>query len=232
MNKLSVVVITKNSEGFIKNAIISAKFADEIVILDNNSTDKTRDIAKNLGAKVYQSEWLGFGKQKNKAINLAENNWVFVLDSDERITRELQQEIIKTLKNPKFDGYKVARLNNFFGKNIKYCGLYPDYSIRLFDKTKGRFNEVPVHESVQIKNTGKLKNHMLHLAYKNIDEFIAKQQKYAKLSSKKPNNIKAIFSPIWTFIKIYFLRLGFLEGKIGFIIAKIYAKYTFWKYSK
>jgi glycosyltransferase involved in cell wall biosynthesis len=232
MNKLSVVIITKNSEKYIADAILSAQFADEVVILDNYSTDNTTTIAKELGAKVYESEWLGFGKQKNKAISLAQHNWVFVLDSDERITKELQDEMLTTLQNPTFNGYKVARLNNFFGKNIKYCGLYPDYSIRLFDKTKGKFNDVAVHESVQITNPGKLQNHMLHLAYTNVEEFTNKQRKYAKLSTKKPNKIKAIFSPIWTFLKFYILRLGFLEGWRGFVIAKIYAQYTFWKYTK
>jgi glycosyltransferase involved in cell wall biosynthesis len=230
--QFSVVLITKNSEKYIKNAINSALFADEVVVLDNYSTDNTAQIAKDLGAKVYESEWLGFGKQKNKAISLAKNNWVFVLDSDEIITQELQQEILHKLQHPEFNGYFVPRLNKFFGKYIKYCGLYPDYSIRLFDKTKAQFNDAVVHESVQIAKAGKFKNHMLHNAYENVIEFQQKQAKYAKLSTKKANKIKAIFSPIWTFCKIYFLRLGFLEGKTGLIIAKGYAKYTFLKYFK
>lgn len=232
MFKLSVVIISKNSEEYIADAIVSAQFADEVVILDNFSTDNTQNIAKKLGAKIYEHEWLGFGKQKNKAISLAKNNWVFVLDSDERITPKLQQEVLQILENPQKNGYFVPRLNNFFGKYIRFCGLYPDASIRLFDKTQAQFNEVPVHESVQLNDAGILKNHMLHLAYESIDEFIAKQQKYAKLSTKQPNTFKMIFSPIWTFIKIYVLRGGFLEGWRGFVIAKIYAQYTFWKYKK
>jgi len=171
--------------------------------------------------------------QKNKAVELAKNDWVFVLDSDERITPELQLEIINTLKDPVVDGYHVARLNNFFGKYIKYCGLYPDYSIRLFNKQKGRFNEVTVHESVQIQGkVDKLKNHMLHLAFDSVEEFSNKQKKYAKLSQKKKNLIKVFISPIWTFLKIYIFRLGFIEGWRGFVIAKVYAQYTFWKYYK
>ncbi|HIC40001.1 MAG TPA: glycosyltransferase family 2 protein, partial [Piscirickettsiaceae bacterium] len=186
-----------------------------------------------LGANVEHQEWLGFGPQKNKAIELAMYDWVFVLDSDERITIELQQEILTILQNPTADGYHVARLNNFFGKDIRTCGLYPDYSIRLFNKNKGKFNEVSVHESVQIKGTiAKLKNHMIHLAYETIDEFITKQKKYAALSHKKKNRIKAFISPPWTFFKLYFIKLGFLDGWHGFTIAKLYAQYTFWKYSK
>jgi glycosyltransferase involved in cell wall biosynthesis len=231
--KLSVVIITKNEEKFIADAVKSALFADEVLILDSDSTDETCSIAKSLGAKVIYQDWLGFGPQKNKAVELAKNDWVFVLDSDERITSKLKTEILNTLYNPVSDGYHVARLNNFFGKNIRYCGLYPDYSIRLFNKTKGKFNDVAVHESVQIDgNTGKLKNHMIHLAFDTVEEFSSKQKKYAALSQKKKNLIKAFISPIWTFVKIYIFRLGFVEGWHGFVIAKVYAQYTFWKYIK
>ena len=115
-NPLSVVIITKNEENFIKDAVKSAQFADEVIVLDNYSADKTCEIAKKLGAKVFQKEWQGYGVQKNIAVSLASNDWVFVLDSDERITTQLKNEIIETLKNPLFDGYKIARLNFFFGK--------------------------------------------------------------------------------------------------------------------
>ena len=232
-NKLSVVIISKNEEKFIADAVESALFANEVLVLDSGSTDNTCTIAQEHGAKVLHQDWLGFGAQKNKAVGLAKNDWVFVLDSDERITAELQSEILNTLQDPAADGYHTARLNNFFGKNIWHCGLYPDYSIRLFNRQKGRFNNVPVHESVQIQgNTDKLKNHMIHLAFDTVEEFSNKQKKYAALSQKKKNLIKAFFSPIWTFLKIYIFRLGFVEGWCGFIIAKVYAQYTFWKYFK
>jgi len=232
-NPLSVVIITKNEEKFIEDAIKSSLFADEIMVLDSGSTDNTCFIAKDLGARVENQDWLGFGSQKNKAIELASNDWVFVLDSDERITPELKFEILLKLENPRYDGFYVARLNRFFGRDIKTCGLYPDYSLRLFNKQKGRFNDVEVHESVQIKGaTTKLKNHMTHLAYETIEEFIAKQRLYSKLSDNKKNIFKALISPCWTFIKLYFIKLGVMDGWHGFIISKIYAKYTFWKYIK
>ena len=232
-NKLSIVIITKNEEKFIFDALKSAIFADEVVILDSGSEDQTCNIAKKIGARVEQQAWLGFGAQKNKAVELADNDWVFVLDADERITPELRDEIISTLKNPQFDGYRIARLNNFFGKYIKTCGLYPDYSIRLFNKNKGKFNDVAVHESVQINGRVlSLKNHMIHLAYENIDEFKVKQKRYASLSHKKRNRLKALISPVWTFFKLYFIKLGFLDGWHGFTIARLYAQYTFWKYIK
>ncbi len=232
-NQLSVVIITNNEENFIEDAIKSALFADEVIVLDSFSVDKTCEIAASLGARVIQNDWQGYGKQKNFAINLALNNWVFVLDSDERISLKLQNEIIGILKNPDYDGYRVPRLNWFFGKAIKTCGLYPDFSIRLFDKRCGEFNEVPVHESVQIRGrVSNLKNHMIHLAYENVEEFIIKQKKYSKLSYKKKNKLKAFISPMWVFIKIYFIKLGFLDGRHGFVIATVYAQYTYWKYSK
>ena len=231
-NLLSVVIISKNEEKFIGDAISSAEFADEILILDSDSTDDTCKIAKQLGARVENQVWLGFGPQKNRAVDLAANDWVFVLDSDERISSKLQLEIIATLNNPSCDGYSVARLNNFFGKDIRTCGLYPDYSVRLFNRTKGKFDNVPVHESVQIAGkVKKLNNHMIHLAYDNVDEFIAKQKLYSELSQKK-NIFKALMSPCWTFIKLYFFKRGFMDGWHGFVIAKIYAQYTFWKYIK
>ena len=232
-HRLSVVIITKNEESYIEDAIKSAKFADEVLILDSNSDDRTCSIAKKLGARVENHEWMGFGLQKNLAINLALNDWVFILDADERITNELKKEILTVLQNPSSNGYLVARLNRFFGKNIKTCGLFPDYSLRLFDRKKGNFNNVAVHESVNvIGKTSNLKNHMIHLAYDNVDEFINKQKIYSKLSNKEKNLFKAILSPCWVFIKLYIFRMGFIDGWHGFVISKVYAKYTFWKYFK
>tara|TARA_B110000008_G_scaffold270207_1_gene300212 strand:+ start:1577 stop:2281 length:705 start_codon:yes stop_codon:yes gene_type:complete len=232
-NSLSVVIISKNEEDFIGEAVKSAQFANEVIVLDGYSDDRTCEIARKLGAKVFQKEWQGYGVQKNIAVSLASNDWIFVLDSDERITPQLKNEIISTLKAPSFDGYKIARLNCFFGKNIKTCGLYPDYSIRLFSRLKGEFENVPVHESVQIRgNVSILKNHMIHLAYDNVEEFIEKQKKYAKLSTKDKSLVRSLISPCWTFVKLYIFKLGFLDGRHGFLISKIYAKYTFWKYSK
>ena len=232
-HRLSVVIISKNEESFIEDAIKSAQFADEVFLLDSNSNDETCFLAKKLGARVENHDWMGFGPQKNLAIKLAHNDWVFVLDADERITDELQQEILTILENPSSNGYLVARLNRFFGKNIKTCGLFPDYSLRLFDRTKGEFNNVPVHESVKVTGrVSKLNHYMIHLAYDDVDEFISKQKKYSQLSQKERNIFKALFSPCWVFFKIYFIKLGFKDGWHGFVIAKVYSKYTFWKYIK
>ena len=230
--KLSVVILTYNSEKYIEKALQSCNFADEILVLDSGSIDNTLAIAQKYKANIYKQKWLGFGPQKQYAVNLTRNDWVFVLDSDEYITNELKDEIIKTLQNPKFNGYFVPRLNYFFGKPVKRCGLYPDKTIRLFNKNYGKFTEDIVHEKVIINGkVGILKNHIIHFAYENIEEFIYKQNIYSSLK-KKPNKLKALINPMWTFFKMYILRLGFLEGWEGFIISKLYSQYTFWKYIK
>ncbi|MEO1927107.1 MAG: glycosyltransferase family 2 protein [Nautiliaceae bacterium] len=230
--KLSVVIITFNSQKYLKEAVKSALFADEVVVLDSGSSDNTCKIAKNLGARVEFSEWEGFGRQKQKVVELAKNEWVFVLDADEVITDNLQKELQEVLKNPSFKAYYVSRINNFWGRDIKYLGLYPDYTVRLFNKNFASFNDREVHESVECKcKKGYLKNPLRHFAYESIEEFITKQNRYSTLGAK-PNRLKAIFSPIWAFFKLYFLKLGFLEGWDGFVIARLYSQYTFWKYIK
>jgi len=232
-NKLSIIILTKNSEKYLKEVLSSVKFADEVIIYDNGSCDKTLEIAKGFkNIKIFiDSHWQGFGIQKQKAVEKAKNNWVFVLDSDEVITEELKKEILTTISESKFEAYFVSRLNNFFGKWMKHTGLFPDYSIRLFDKTKAKFNDRKVHESVEAKNVGYLKHYFLHYAYENIEEFITKQNRYSSMGAKN-NKFKAIISPYWTFFKLFILKLGFLDGWEGFIVSKLYAEYTFWKYIK
>ena len=231
--KLSIVILTKDSEKYLKEVLKSVEFADEVIIYDSGSSDKTLEIAKEFeNTKIFiDTNWEGFGIQKQKAVEKAENRWVFVLDSDEVMTEELKKEISEVLKNPKNEAYFVSRLNNFFGKWMKHTGLFPDFSIRLFDKTKAKFNNRKVHESVESENVGYLKNYFLHYAYESIEEFIAKQNRYSSMGAKK-NKFKAVISPYWTFFKLYFLKLGFLDGWEGFIVSKLYAEYTFWKYIK
>lgn len=228
---LSIVIITFNSQKYLSKVLNSCVFADEVVIVDSGSTDNTLEIAKTFqNTKIIHQKWLGFGKQKQVGVEACKNDWVFVIDSDEIITDELRDEILSKTFTCK--AYFISRLNYFFGKPIKRCGLYPDATLRLFDKNYAKFSEDKVHEKIIInEKTDMLKNHMLHFAYENIEEFITKQNQYSSLS-KKNRPIKAIFNPYWTFFKIYFLRLGFLEGWRGFVIAKLYAQYTFWKYIK
>ena len=233
---LSVVILTFNSEKYLKEVLERAKFADEIIVVDSGSKDNTRQICDGFNnVKFHEQAWLGFGAQKQKGVDLAKNEWVFVLDSDEVITDELKNEIISTLKEPKFMAYNVARLNFFFGKAIKNMGLYPDYTVRLFNKIFAKFDGRAVHEKVVLNDDsqrfGALKNHFLHYAYESIEQFIAKQNRYSSMGAKR-NLLRALTSPAWTFFKLYVLKGGFKEGFTGYIIARLYAQYTFWKYIK
>ena len=232
-NALSVLILTFNSQKYLDEVLKSASFADEILILDSGSSDDTRLIAsKYQNAKFLSHEWLGFGKMKNYGVNATKNNWVFVLDSDEIITKSLQDEIIRELKNPAFNAYKIARLNYFFGAPLRHLGLYPDYTIRLFNKNFANFSNDAVHEKVLVNcDTGVLKEHFLHYAYESVEQFITKQNRYSSLNAKK-SRFKAIFGPFWTFFKLYVIKGGFLDGWRGFIVARLYAQYTFWKYIK
>lgn len=233
MNRLSVAIITCNEEAVIADAVKSASFADEVLVLDSGSTDATCSIAEQAGAVVHHQEWLGFGRQKQRAVELCANDWVFVLDSDERILPELAAEIQTLLASaPDKAGYNVGRKNRFFGKVIQQCGLYPDYSVRLFDRKRGRFSEDAVHEKVLLDEPpGRLEQDMEHLAYDTVEQFIDKQNLYSSLNAKR-DLFKAFTRPLWTFFKVYILKLGILDGREGLIIAVLYSQYTFWKYVK
>jgi len=231
--KISVVILTFNSQKHLHKVLESAKFADEVLILDSFSTDNTVEIAQQYDVNIYTHQWLGFGKMKQKAVDLAKNRWVFVLDSDEIISNSLRDEILSLPDDSNISAYFVPRLNYFFGKAIRYGGLYPDKTIRLFDKSKAKFSEDEVHERVIVQNgrVGELKGDMIHYAYDDIESFISKQNRYSTLGAKR-NRFKALFSPMWTFIKMYIIKRGFLDGWEGYIIARLYSQYTFWKYIK
>ncbi|MBK2000228.1 MULTISPECIES: glycosyltransferase family 2 protein [Campylobacter] len=231
---LSIVILTFNSQRYLQEVLKSVQFANEVIIVDSGSTDDSLKIANTFdNVKIFHQNWLGFAKQKQFGVDKTTNEWVFILDSDEIFTKKLEKEVLQTIKNPIFKAYKVARLNFFFGKAITRMGLYPDYNIRLFHKKYAKFNEREVHESIICKEKiGFLQHYFLHYAYESIEQFINKQNIYSSLNPKKNNFIKAIINPYWTFFKLYFIKLGFLEGKNGFIIAKLYAQYTFWKYIK
>ncbi len=232
MKKLSIVILTYNSQKYLKEVLSSITFADEVLIIDSGSSDNTISIAKDMGARVIYQEWLGFAKQKQYGVDLANNDWVFILDSDEVISKPLKDEIVKELQNPNFNAYRVPRLNYFFKKPIYYGGLYPDMNIRLFNRTKAHFNEKEVHESIVTNEPiGEFNNYMIHYAYDSIEKFIDKQNRYSTLGAKA-NPIKAIISPIWTFFRMYIIKQGFRDGWHGYIIAKLYSQYTFWKYVK
>jgi len=233
MMPLSIIILTHNSEKYLHEVLTSCTFANEVILVDSNSDDQTINIAQTFSNVIVKHQpWLGFGLQKQKGVELASHDWVFVLDSDEIITEVLQNEITTVLQNPTCKGYFVPRINYFFGKPIKRMGFYPDATLRLFHRQHGHFNDNAVHEKVILTGeSGKLTSPMLHYAYESIEQFIAKQNRYSTLGAKR-NYWKALVNPYWTFCKLYFFKRGFLEGWHGLMIAKLYAQYTFWKYIK
>ncbi len=239
---LSVIIITKNEAAHIAQCLASVSFADEIIVLDSGSTDSTVELARQAGAQVHQSsDWPGFGIQKNRVLALATKEWVFSIDADERVTPALRDEIIATLQAPKCNGYEVNRLSEFCGKPIRHSGWWPDPVLRLFRRDSGKFNDVLVHESVSLSKgkTGHLKSHLLHYPHPTLDSLIDKINRYsgdaAKMMLAKGTRTgvpKIVLHSVWTFIRIYFLRLGILDGRHGFVLAVTAASGNFLRYSK
>ena len=240
-NGLSVVIITHNEEANIRECLASVVWADEIIVVDCGSVDKTEEICREFGAGFYVEPWKGFSIQKNSAIEKATRDWVLSLDADERITPALRDEIKNVIDsgNSK-DGYFIARKNFFLGRWIKRCGWYPDYTLRLFKRGKGLFGIREVHEAIDLDGTADhLKNPLEHYTYRSLDGFMTRLDRYSTLAAsellkeKKIYGIRhMLFRPIYTFTNMYVVRIGFLEGYYGFILSVLYACYTFLKYAK
>ena len=241
MSGLAVTVITLNEESNIVPCLESARWADEIIVLDSGSTDRTVDFARQFTDRVLSVPWEGFGKTKNRAIEAASKPWIFVLDADERITQPLRREIEQIVRaDGPLDGYRVPRRNHFCGRFIKYLGWYPDYSVRLFRKARGRFAEREVHESIEIDGrVGTLHQPMLHYTYNSISDFVLRMDRYSMLAARelvrrgqRPLPGELVWRPFLTFLKLYFLQRGFLEGRDGYTLAFLYSTYNFLKYYK
>lgn len=239
---LSVIIITKNEAANIAACLASVSFADEIIVLDSGSTDGTVELARSLGAQVHQSvDWPGFGPQKNRALALATKGWVFSIDADERVTPALREDLIETLRAPTCNGYEVLRLSEFCGKPIRHSGWWPDPVLRLLRRGSGKFTDVLVHEHITLVDgkPGRLHSHLLHYPHPTLDSLIEKVNRYsgeaAKMmfaQGKRAGIPKIILHSMWTFIRIYFLRLGFLDGRHGFVLAVTAASGNFLRYSK
>ncbi len=238
--KLSVIIITKNEAANIRDCLASVAFADEIVLVDSGSTDDTLAIARALGAQVFEfKDWPGFGAQKNRALHFASHDWVFSIDADERVTPELQAELLAAMHG-EFDGYFVPRLSQFCGTFIHHCGWYPDYVLRLFKKSCARFSDDVVHEHVELTGRhAKLRKDLLHYTYLNKADVARKTLQYATAGAGKSfargKRASALDAPVrggWAFIRTYVLRAGFLDGTAGYQIARMNAQTTFLKYQQ
>lgn len=238
MVKLSVIIITKNEAANIRACLETVAWADEIIVVDSGSNDATVEICRELGAQVHVHDWPGFGMQKNRALSYATHEWVFAIDADERVTPDLQAQLIKAMEDDREDGFYVPRLSQFCGQFIRHCGWYPDYVLRLFRRTKGRFSDDMVHERVILEGTaGRLSSPLLHYSYLNEADVRRKTEQYATAGAVQmfKNGKTASFAgaPLragWAFVRTYCLRLGFLDGMAGFNIALMNTRTTYLKY--
>lgn len=240
MNLISATILTKNSEKYLAEVLTSLASFDEVLIYDNGSTDHTLDIAAKFpNVKIEKGAFIGFGGTHNKASELAKNPWIFSIDSDEVMTKEMSQ-VINHLSLDEEIVYSFPRNNYYNGKWIKWCGWYPDYQIRLYNKKKTKFTDAKVHESVITRglHIQKINTPFIHYSYDSISDFLSKMQSYSTLfaeqnKGKKNSSLwKAISHGLFAFVKSYVLKRGFLGGYEGFVISSYNAHTAFYKYLK
>ncbi len=238
---LSVIVITKNEAGNIGACLELLRFADQIVVLDSGSTDETLEIARQAGAEVTENlDWIGFGAQKNRALALARGDWVLSIDADERVTQQLQDDIKTVLEAPGFDAYSFPRLSSYCGQYMYYSGWYPDRVVRLFRRGTAEFSQELVHEKVLHSGpVGELDSPLLHESFKSFEAVMDKANRYSTAGAqmlfergKTASPGKALVRGVWAFFRTYILRLGFMDGSMGLVLAISNAEGTYYRYLK
>jgi glycosyltransferase involved in cell wall biosynthesis len=237
---LSLVVITRDAGAQIADCLASASFAAETVVVDSGSVDDTVEIARNCGARVVAQAWLGFGAQKNFAVDQARHDWILSLDADELVSPELADAIRTTLVQPRHHAYAVARRNRFLGRWLNHGEGYPDWNVRLFDRRHARWSDDAVHEHVLADGTvGRLEGDLLHTSAESLDAYIAKQNRYTTLQAEalfargeRASILRLVLSPPLRFFRFYVLRAGFLDGMAGLAHITIGCFNSFCKYAK
>lgn len=237
---LSAVLITQDAAAQLDACLASLQFADEIVVVDSGSTDATAAIAEARGARVVQKAWLGYGRQKQFAVEQAKNDWVLCIDADERVTPELGASIRRALEAPVAPVYRMARCNRFLGRWLRHGEGYPDWSTRLFDRRNARWSDDTVHEKVLYAVTpGQLEGDLQHDSAEDLGRYLEKQNRYSALAAqqlhaqgRRAGVVQLVFSPLVRFVKFYFLRLGFLDGVPGLVHIAIGCMNSFMKYAK
>ena len=242
MPTLSAILITRNEEVNLEDCLASLDgLATQIVVVDTQSTDRTLVIAQRYGALISSpTDWPGFGPQKNRALDLASEDWVLSLDADERLTPELRAEIKGVLDKPQTDCYAIPRLSWYCGRFMRHSGWTPDYVDRLFKRGSARFSTDLVHERLIPKGPVlRLKNQMLHYSFMNLAQVQEKMERYSTASAqqafargKTASPLKAILHGAWSFFRTYILRAGFLDGPQGFSLACSNAQGTYLRYMK
>ena len=241
--KISAYIIAYNEADKIRDCIRSVLWVDEIIVADSNSTDGTTEIAESMGAKVIHIPFNGYGDLRNKAITYCSKDWILSIDSDERCTELVRDEILSLMESSSIDIFKIPRKNFFMGKWIKFSGWYPNYrQPQLFKNGKMSYDLKPVHEgyiSHSKKQIGTLRNSIWQLPFKNINEVIYKANRYSDLGAIKLKEkgvkggvFKAFLHGFWSFLKHYIFKFGFLDGGAGFVIAFGNFEGTFYRYVK
>lgn len=239
--KISATIITLNEERNIARAIESLRCCDEIVVIDSKSTDRTAEIAANLGARVIENPFPGFAKQKNFASGLASHDWILSIDADEALSETLEGEIWQIKKHgPRFDGYTFPRLAQYLGRWILHGGWHPDRKVRLFNRDKAEWVGDYVHESVRVRGrVGHLEGNLLHFTCDSLSQHLRTLDSYTTLAAQQMIDQgrrvgwpQLLLDPPWTFFRTYFLQRGFLDGPEGLAIAYMAAYYNFLKYAK
>jgi glycosyltransferase involved in cell wall biosynthesis len=237
--KISVTVITHNEEENIRDCLESVKWADEIIVVDSGSTDRTVEICSEYTDKIFFNLWTGMKEQKQCAVEKASNIWIFSIDADERATEAIKQFILQELKNPSCDGYRFPRQNYFLGEWLKHGGWYPDHVLRLFRKDRGHFGGINPHDKVVMKSGGvkTVQIPLVHHTYKSISQYLTKQNMYSSISAKElfysGRKVTPCIIPlkaVWKFIETYCIKKGFMDGCRGFIVAMGATYSMFWKY--
>ena len=237
---VSVVIIALNAAGQLADCLKSAAFADEIVVVDSGSTDATAEIALEYGAKIFPQPWLGFGKQKQFAIEQASHDWVLCLDADELVSEPLRQSIETVLREPQFQVYRMPRCNRFMGRWLKHGEGYPDWSLRLFNRKSARWSDDVVHEKILTSTAvGRLDGDLLHESAENLADYLDKQNRYTTLQAEtmhgqgqRASVTQLLLSPIFRFLRFYLLHFGFLDGMPGLVHILIGCFNSFAKYAK
>ncbi len=240
MPSLSITLITKNEAHNVRRCLESVKWANEIIVLDSGSTDDTVAICREYTDKIFITDWPGFGPQKNRALEKATGEWILSIDADEEIPPALRDEIQATIADPKYAAYTIKRLSTYCGKVIRYSGWQSDKPLRLFKKTVGRFSDDIVHEKVVVKSeVGSLKQVMWHFSFANLTQVLDKVNFYSTYGAnmrfqkgRKSNLGIALVRGGWAFFRSYFIKLGFLDGRAGFLLATSNALGTFFCYAK
>ncbi len=237
---ISAVLITRNAAAQLEPCLRSLTFCDEIIIVDSGSEDGTAALAQRFGARVIRAEWRGFGPQKQFAVEQARNDWVLCIDADERVSESLREALVATLLSPRFMAYRFARCNRFMGRYLRHGEGYPDWSLRLFHRAHARWSDDAVHEKVvTTTGIGTLSGDLLHDSAEDMEIYLAKQNRYTTLAARmalargdRAGLGKLLLSPLFRFIKFYFLRLGFLDGVPGLVHILIGCQNSFAKYAK